>query len=438
MADGPVVFSNARLFDGESAAHARASVVVEGERITRVSAGPPDALPAGARVIDLAGRTLMPGMVQAHFHTHFGHFGAGISSPVLGLEAPAAFLAILAARNVQTALACGFTGIIGSSNTDFIDVAVKEAIALGTIPGPRMLACTREFMTTGEQADGNNRSWFMELGNKGLVRTLDGPEQWRFAAREELGRGCDVVKISAGPGHGSAPAVDFMYLTPAELDAVVETAHARGKLVRAHCPTRSAILACARAGVDIIDHADRMDAECIDAILERDCAVLPSMLWSVRFLELAENWDYAAGPFPIGGAPGERPEQARARLRAIREDFEHTCRAVPQAASAGVRMLVGDDFGTPIMPHGDYAAEMEFYVKQLGIPAQDVLRWATRNGAQVMGLGAECGSIEVGRLADLIVVDGDPLADITCLKNPANVRAVLKGGAFVKGGPATC
>jgi imidazolonepropionase-like amidohydrolase len=156
------------------------------------------------------------------------------------------------------------------------------------------------------------------------------------------------------------------------------------------------------------------------------------MLWSVRFLELAENWDFAAGPFPIGGAPGETPDEARTRLRAIREDFEHTCRAVPQALAAGVRMLVGDDFGTPIMPHGDYASEMEFYVKQLGIPALEVLRWATRNGAEVMGLGAETGRIAAGRLADLIVVDGDPVADITCLKDPAHVRAVLKGGAFTK------
>jgi len=223
-----------------------------------------------------------------------------------------------------------------------------------------------------------------------------------------------------------------MYLTPAELDAVVSTAHERGKKVRAHCPTRSAILACARAGVDIIDHADRMDSECIDAIGENDCSVLPSMLWSVRFLELAENWDYSSGPFPIGSPPGETPDEMRARLRAIREDFEHTCRVVPQAAAAGVRMLVGDDFGTPIMPHGDYVSEYEFYVKQLGISAPEVLRWATCNGAQAMGLGAEAGTVAAGRLADLIVVDGDPAADVTCLKDPANIQVVLKGGNFVK------
>ena len=105
---------------------------------------------------------------------------------------------------------------------------------------------------------------------------------------------------------------------------------------------------------------------------------------------------------------------------------------MPEAAAAGVKMVAGDDFGTPIMPHGDYAAELAFYVKQLGIPALDVIRWATGNGAELMGLGDDLGRIEAGRLADVVVVDGDPLQDITCLAEAGNVLAVLKGGKVVK------
>src|SRR5262249_35608358 len=103
-----------------------------------------------------------------------------------------------------------------------------------------------------------------------------------------------------------------------------------------------------------------------------------------------------------------------------------------EAVAAGMKLVVGDDFGTPVMPHGDYGSELEIYVKQLGIPALEVIRWATVNGAALMGLGDQGGCIEPGRLADLVVVRGDPLNDITCLKNPANVQAVLKDGVFVK------
>jgi imidazolonepropionase-like amidohydrolase len=202
--------------------------------------------------------------------------------------------------------------------------------------------------------------------------------------------------------------------------------------VRAHCPSRKAVLACAGAGVDIIDHADRMDAECIEAILESGASVCPSMLWTVRYLAFAGSWDHAQGAFPIGDGFPESLEQTQARLRGVREDFEHTCRIVPEANRAGVRMLVGDDFGTPLMPHGDYVSELEVYVKQLGIPALDVIRWATKHGAQAMGRGDDLGTIEAGKLADLLVVDGDPSSDLGCLRDPARLLAILKEGAFAK------
>lgn len=432
MSESRIVFTGARLFDGEQEPRDAATVVVEGKRIVSVGNGVSDAARAGDRVIELAGKTLMPGMFSSHFHAGFGHFGAGISAPVLGLEAPAAFYGMLAAKNARTALGCGFTSVIGSSNGDGLDVCLKEAILQGVIEGPRVSACTREFMASGDQADGTNRAWFMDLGHEGLIRRLDGAEAYRQAAREELGRGADVVKLSASPGHGSSPVRDFCYLTPAELDAVVEVAHDRGKRVRAHCTSRTAILACAKAGVDIIDHADRVDAECIDAILAADATVVPSMLWSSRFLGMAESWDHAAQPFPISEGFPEELETTLERIRGVRVDFDYTCEMLPQMVAAGVRLVVGDDFGTPLMPHGDYISEFELYVKQLGVSALDVLRWATKNGAEAAGQADELGTIAEGKLADLLVVDGDPTADITCLRDPARMPIIMKNGELAR------
>ncbi len=427
------VFRGANLIDGDNPARAEQTIVVSGERIEWV--GPDAAFEArpGDEIYDLSGRSLMPGMVQAHFHSHFGAFGEGVTAPSLGLEAAPAYVSMLAAHNAGLCLDAGFTGAVGSSNAFVIDVSLKEAIQAGFVRGPRYLAGSHELVTTGEYSDyANNRHFYMQLGCTGLTKTVDGAEQWALAARTEAGRGCDVIKISAGPGHGSAPARDVMYLTPAELTACVESAHKLGARVRAHAPSRSSILECARAGVDIIDHADRIDDECIEAILDADCTIVPSMLWSQRFLDLAESWDHDASVMPISEGFPETPDQVRAKIRAVREDYDYTCRAMPEAARAGVRMVVGDDYGTPIMPHGDYAPELELYVKKLGIPPLDVIRWATKNGSELMQTPEDTGTIEAGKLADLLVVDGDPLVDISCLGDKDNLKAILLGGRFEK------
>ena len=428
-----VVFRGVNLIDGEHPAQPGMTVVVRGERIEAVA---PDAAfePSPEdEVHDLGGLSLMPGMVQCHFHSHFGAFGDGVRAPALGLEAAPAYLSMLAAYNAELAVECGFTGAIGSSNAYTIDVSLKEAILAGFVRGPRYLAGSREIVATGESSDfENNRNFFMELGQTGLTYQANGVDAWCVAARTEAGRGCDVIKISAGPGHGSVPARDILYPTTAELRACVDAAHKLGKRVRAHAPSRTSILECARAGVDIIDHADRIDEECIEAILEADSVVVPSMLWSERFLEFAEAWDHDASPLPISEGFPLSPDAARARIRAVHDDFDYTCRAMPDAARAGVKMVIGDDFGTPIMPHGDYIPELELYVKRLGIPPLDVLRWATRNGAELMGLGDQTGSIEAGKLADLVIVDGDPLIDLGCLADRENLKAILLGGSWIK------
>lgn len=431
MADR-IVFTGARLLDGEHPAQDDVSVVVADGRITHACAGPPPRLEEGAPVrnIALEGKTLMPGMFQCHFHTGFGPVpSSGMMPPMLGLDASPTYMGMLATRNARIALDCGVTGIIGSSNPAGLDVSLKEAILLGVVEGPRMLACTREFVTPGDAADGLNRSWYMELGAHGLIRRLNGAEEFRFATREELGRGADVVKLSIAPGHGTEATRDINYLTAEELDAVVSVARDRGKMVRAHCPSRIGVIECARAGVNIIDHADRIDQEGIDAVLSADATVAPSMLWSERLLSFAESWDYNMGPFPINDGFPETRHETEMRLRGVREDYEYTCSMLPRLSQEGVRLVLGDDYGFPMMPHGDYVSEMELYVK-IGIPALDVLRWATKNGAELMGRGEELGCIAPGRLADLLVVEGDPSADISCLRE--GVRLVMKEGEVLR------
>lgn len=432
MGEGRVVLRNAQLLDGVAGPVSEQSIVIEGDRIDAV--GPDASIEARPTddVRELNGRTVMPGMVQCHFHSHFGAFGDGVTAPALGLEAAPGYTAMLAAHNAENALLCGFTGAIGSSNAHAIDVSLKEAIGAGFVRGPRYQAGSREIVTTGEASDyPNNRNFYMQLGDTGLTYAANGVDEWRLAGRIEAGRGCDVVKISAGPGHGSSPARDVMYPTVDELRALVDAVHTLGKRVRAHAPTKTAILECARAGVDIIDHADRIDDECIEAILDNDTTVVPSMLWSVRFLELAESWDHDEQVLQISEGFPETPAQVRARIAAVREDLDYTCEAMPRAARAGVRMVIGDDFGTPIMPHGDYIPEMLVYVKQLGISPLEVLKWATVNGAHLLGTEEKIGRIEADHLADLLVVDGDPSADLACLSDKARLHGIMLGGDWV-------
>ena len=427
---GRTVFTNGRVFDGTEILAAGTHVVVEGNRITQVGVGPVDAQP-GDEVRDLGGRTLMPGLVQCHFHTGFGPDAAN-PSPYLGNAMPAAYLGMVAAKNAQIAIDFGVTSIIGSSNGDLLDVCLKEAILLGLTTGPRVIPCTREMIASGDSADGDNRSWYMGIDHHGLVRRVDGVENIRQAVREEIGRGCEIVKLAISDGHGSQIIPDWNYMSEEEIQVAVETAHSRNAMVRAHCPSRPGIIQCAKAGVDIIDHADMIDDEGIDAVVAAGASITPSYLWSERFMGFAASWDYANGPFPIGNGFPEPQERTIERLAGVKAQFEYTVSMMPKMRAAGVNLVLGDDYGFAMMPHGDYASEMEAYVK-CGVPDLEVMQWGTRNGAKAMGRhGADLGEVGVGKLADLLVVEGDPTADVLVFRNPANIQLVLKGGVVQK------
>lgn len=405
------LFENANLVDGLHPARPGVSVVVEGDRIIAVADGPVAVRMPDDRVIDLAGASLMPGMATCHFHASYHEYSLEIFP--LGIDKPPGYLILRAAGAVRSALMAGFTSIAGAGGGDDIDAQLKLAIDDGLIPGPRILAGSRDFTTRGGYVDLAN--WWWQLGNVGAGRVCNGPEELREAVREEMNRGAEIIKMYVTGGHGNVNTA-VREFSRDELESLVRTVHERGRKVRAHCAWLPSILECLELGVDVIDHGDEVDRECIDRMAHANTFWAPSMVYLERLLALDEL---------------QGPETA-ALVEASEREFENLMRRVPEANEAGVKIVLGDDYGTVLLRHGTYADELAFYVKRVGIPPLDVIRWATVHGAELMGLGDELGRVEEGCLADLLVVDGDPSIDITTLTDSTNLKAILKGGVFVK------
>jgi len=250
----------------------------------------------------------------------------------------------------------------------------------------------------------------------GVVRVCDGPDEFRKAVRDEIKRGAEIIKVYVTGGHGVTTPKHNISLALDELHAVVDAAHGRGKRVRGHVAHKRAILDCIAAGVDIIDHADGMDEECIDKLAEAGTFVLPSLYLPLKMLEY------------LGDAPppGAKPEMGFNTETG--QDFSDMCGMLAKAVEAGVKLCVGDDFGAAPTPHGAYIEELAVYVDHAGIPPLEVLRWATKNGGELFGQPDKVGTIEEGKFADLVVVDGDPSDNIGVLRD--GVVAVMKDGKF--------
>jgi imidazolonepropionase-like amidohydrolase len=235
--------------------------------------------------------------------------------------------------------------------------------------------------------------------------------------RQEIKEGAEVVKIFADGGHALLYGSAHNSMMRDELDAVVAAAHDRGKKVRSHVDTKAGMLMSIEAGVDLLDHADDMDEEVLDAILANNTYVCPSAWFPRAVLRRLIN-------------DGNGLEHSALGLE-LQAAIANMSRMLPLAAAQGAKFMIGDDWGTSMTPHGDYNKELELYV-ELGVPALDVIRWATKHGPEIMGMGDQLGTIEAGKIADLIVVKGDPSQDISLLGNVDNLQAIMKNGEFVK------
>jgi imidazolonepropionase-like amidohydrolase len=408
---GRTFFRRANLIDGRNAPRKNVTVVVEGNRITAVAAnGDAPRSSANDVVYDLAGRSLMPGMVQCHYHAAYANCE---QIEDIDLRYPATMLALIAAKNAELLLRSGFTGAVGAGTLHNIDATLKRAIDEGIIPGPRLLPCGREFITTGDSVDVHPSWWKLQM--EGGVPICDGPDAFRKAVRSEIKGGAEIIKLSVTGGHGFAFPAEMMMITPEEMKAAADTAHGRGKKIRGHIVSKRGIMAALDLKFDLIDHADQMDDECIERLAKQGTFVTPSLYFTYA---MAEEY--------------RRSGKTEYFDDGMKRGLEYSYKMVPKANAASVKLVVGDDFGVAGLMHGDYAKELESYVKGAGISALDVIGWATRNGAEMLGMKDELGTIEAGKLADLLVVNGDPVKDITLLQNRANLDVVMKDGSFVE------
>jgi len=404
--DARLVLDDARVVVGDGTLLERATVVVDGDRIASVGGGVPGGRRPDDRVVPLDGRTVMPGMVNCHFHATYHNLGA--SPAPFGLEEPAALQAVRAVVNLEKLVRAGFTGAVSAGAPFAIDASMKTAIERRLIVGPRLVPCSRDISSTGHAGDRSFPNHW-DVGALGAIRRSDGADEFRRSVRIEIKEGAEMIKVFVTGGHGTVGPREQTEVTRDELGAAIEAAHQRGARVRGHIANKEALLMALDLGIDIVDHGDGLDAEGIDRLLATDTPLVPSMLFPARFLD-------SMGGVALGFTDG------------LRHDLEAMAAILPAANRAGVRLVLGDDFGAVNFPHGPYADELAYYVDDVGIPALDVLTWATRNGAEVLGRGDELGTVTAGKLADLLVVDGDPVADIGVLRDADALVAVLLGG----------
>jgi len=391
-------------------------VIVQGDKI--VDVGNNLSVPDGARVIDLGDATLSPGFMDAHTHLTLDYSGDYNQRRLHELDLNVSEQAIRATLYARATVEAGFTTVrdLGSrfvASREFVDVALRNSINKGVIVGPRMLVATKGIGATGGHFDPTSgfRDFLFGREPDYTDGIADGPDGMRKAVRFEVKNGADVIKAAVSGGVLSlADEVDTPQLTPAEMAALVDESHRLRKKVAVHCHGEQAAREAIEAGVDSIEHGSFMKPETLTRMKNKGTFLTPTLMATEWIMSKLDNY------------PPALQAKAKAAAAARSEMFRN-------AVKMGVKISFGTD--AAVFPHGQNAKEFKLMV-DLGMTPIDALKSATANDAELLGVSQKLGTLEKGKLADIIAMPGDPSSDITVTER---VSFVMKEGKIIRNGP---
>src|SRR5213082_4175590 len=416
-ADQTIVLKAARMFDGKSKSLIpNGVVVVQGDKI--VDVGSNVAIPSDAKVIDLGDMTLSPGFMDAHTHLTLDFTGNFNERRLKELQTNVSEMTLMAISYARATLEAGFTTVrdLGSrfvGSPEFVDIALRNAINHGITPGPHMLVATKGIGATGGHFDatGGYRDKLFGREPDPSEGIADGPDEIRKAVRFEVKNGANVIKAAVSGGVLSlADEVDTPQFTPAEMAALVDESHRLRKKVAVHCHGDQAAREAIEAGVDSIEHGSFLKPETLTMMKKKGTFLTPTLMASEWIMGKLANY------------PAALQEKAKAAFNARSEMFRN-------AVKMGVKISFGTD--AAVYPHGENAKEFKLMV-DLGMSPIDALKSATTSDAELFGVAQKLGTLEKGKLADVIAVPGDPTTDITAT---ARVSFVMKEGKIIRQGP---
>ena len=414
MSNSTVLFSNVSILDGSGADAFKGHVLVEGNRVKSIVSGEEYAGETADVSIDGAGKTLMPGLCDAHLHLTWN------DQPTLEhitMMPPEEHL-IHSINVAKTVLDAGFTSGVGAAAArPRFDCILRNAINAGDIVGPRYLANGQEICTAGGLGD--TSPVHVDIQDLSFGWRVCGPEEMRRAVRMFTKFGVDLIKLNLSGEEITPVPAQTTPMSNEEVAMAMQEIKPHGIRACAHARSADSVKQCLDHGVQIIYHASYADEECMDRLEERkdEFFVGPGLAWLVQTARAAEPWGIA-------------PDSPLAQV--YERELEYAIKGMQEMHKRGIRIVPGGDYGFAWTPHGTNATDLQYFVDMIGMSPMEAIVSATKLGGEIMGMPEELGLIKEGYLADILLVDGDPLEDISVLQDASKIQGIMKDGELYK------